>query len=61
MKIGVPKETTPGERRVALVPELVPKLAAFGLTVLVETGAGLEAGFPDQGYLEKGAQISRVG
>ena len=57
MKIGVPKETTPGERRVALVPELVPKLAASGLTVLVETGAGLEAGFPDQGYLEKGAQI----
>ncbi len=57
MKIGVPKETAPGERRVALVPELVPKLAASGLTVLVETGAGLEAGFPDQGYLEKGAQI----
>lgn len=57
MNVGVPKETSPGERRVAVVPELVPKLAAAGLTVLVEAGAGLEAGFPDDRYSEKGAQI----
>jgi NAD(P) transhydrogenase subunit alpha len=57
MNIGVPKETAQGERRVALVPELVPKLAGAGLTVLIEAGAGLEAGFTDESYLEKGARI----
>ena len=59
MNVGVPKETARGERRVALVPELVPKLAAAGLTVVVEAGAGMEAGFTDESYLQKGAQIQR--
>jgi NAD(P) transhydrogenase subunit alpha len=57
VRIGVPKETVPGERRVALVPELVPKLTGLGLTVAIQTGAGLDAGFPDRSYVEKGAQI----
>ena len=43
MRIGVPKETTQGERRVALVPEVVGKLTASGLEVLVESGAGAAA------------------
>lgn len=57
MIIGVPKETVAGERRVALVPELVPKLTQLGLEVIVEWRAGLEAGFSDSSYVEKGARI----
>jgi NAD(P) transhydrogenase subunit alpha len=57
MIVGVPKETDPGESRVALVPELLPKLAAVGHTVLVEPGAGALAGFPDQAYRAGGAQL----
>src|SRR5882724_3556217 len=57
MILSVPKETVPGERRVALVPELVPKLTATGLEVFIQSGAGAEAGFPDASYLEKGARI----
>jgi proton-translocating NAD(P)+ transhydrogenase subunit alpha len=57
MILSVPKETTPGERRVALVPELVPKLTATGLEVFIQSGAGAEAGLPDASYLEKGARI----
>jgi len=55
--IGVPKESYPGERRVALVPLVVPNLAKAGLEVVVQSGAGLEAGYPDALYLEKGARI----
>jgi len=55
--IGVPKESYPGERRVALVPMVVPNLAKAGFEVVLETGAGLEAGYPDALYLEKGAKI----
>jgi NAD(P) transhydrogenase subunit alpha len=40
-----------------LVPELVPKLTRLGISVAIQTGAGLAAGFPDQSYVEKGAQI----
>ena len=57
MRVAVPKETTPGERRVALVPEIVRKLMASGFEVAVETGAGAAAGFPDREYEQAGAQI----
>ncbi len=55
MIVGIPKEIVPGERRVALVPELVPKLKQAGLEVVVESGAGAAAGFLDSSYTEKGA------
>ena len=58
MILGVPKETFPGERRVAVVPAVVQGLKKAGLEVLVESGAGLEAGFPDTLYEEKGARIA---
>ena len=57
MIIGVPKESYPGERRVALVPMVIPILAKAGFEVLVETEAGAEAGYPDARYVEKGAKI----
>jgi proton-translocating NAD(P)+ transhydrogenase subunit alpha len=55
--IGVPKESYPGERRVALVPLVVPTLAKAGFEVLIESGAGTGAGYPDAQYTEKGAKI----
>ena len=58
MKVGVPKESAPGERRVALVPESVGRLAAVGSEVTVETGAGAAAGFPDDAYREAGARVA---
>ncbi len=57
MIVGVPKESFPGERRVALVPVVVPTLTKAGWEVVVEAGAGVEAGYPDEGYVEKGAKI----
>ncbi|MGH7381107.1 MAG: Re/Si-specific NAD(P)(+) transhydrogenase subunit alpha [Candidatus Methylomirabilales bacterium] len=57
MILGVPTERLPGERRVALVPELVPKLTKAGLEVLVQSGAGAAAGFSDPSYLERGARL----
>jgi NAD(P) transhydrogenase subunit alpha len=57
MIVGVVKETFPGERRVALVPGVLPSITKAGAEVIVEAGAGLEAGFPDQEYEEKGAKI----
>ena len=57
MIIGVPKESYPGERRVALVPLVVPNLLKAGLEVVIESGAGVEAGYPDALYVEKGAKI----
>jgi NAD(P) transhydrogenase subunit alpha len=57
MKVGVIRETTPGERRVALVPETVGKLAAAGFDVVVEPGAGAAASFPDEAYTEAGASL----
>jgi H+-translocating NAD(P) transhydrogenase subunit alpha len=56
--IGVPKESYPGERRVALVPLVVPQLAKGGHQVLVEAGAGAAAGYPDAQYSEKGGTIA---
>jgi len=55
--VGVPKESFPGERRVALVPSAVPTLAKAGMEVAVETGAGAEAGYPDADFAAKGAKI----
>lgn len=57
MIVGVPKESFPGERRVGLVPMVVPNLAKAGLEVIIETGAGVEAGYPDTAYTDKGAKI----
>ena len=58
MIVGVPRETYPGERRVALVPAVIPNLEKAGLEVVVETGAGLEAGYPDAEYTAKGAKMA---
>ncbi len=58
MIIGVPKEIYPGERRVAIVPLVVPNLIKAGFEVTVQTGAGIEAGYPDALYVEKGAKIA---
>jgi H+-translocating NAD(P) transhydrogenase subunit alpha len=58
MRVAVPKETAPGERRVALVPETISKLGAAGFDVLIERGAGEAAGFPDGAYADAGATVS---
>jgi NAD(P) transhydrogenase subunit alpha len=55
--VGVPKESYPGERRVGLVPVVVPSLIKAGFEVVIEAGAGVEAGYLDAHYLEKGARI----
>jgi H+-translocating NAD(P) transhydrogenase subunit alpha len=57
MKVGVAKESVPGERRVALVPESVERLRGANATVLVERGAGEEASFPDKLYTDAGATV----
>jgi NAD(P) transhydrogenase subunit alpha len=56
MIVGVPKESFPGERRVALVPAVVPNLAKAGFEVIVEAGAGVGAGYLDADYTAKGAK-----
>src|ERR1700692_1383809 len=58
MRIGVPKETAAGEHRVALVPEVVSKLTAKGLEVLVQNGAGSDALLPDAAFLQAGARTT---
>ena len=57
MIVGVPRESFPGELRVALTPAVVPSLAKAGLEVVVEAGAGVRAGYPDADYVSKGAKI----
>ncbi len=57
MIVGVPRESFPGERRVALVPAAIPNLTKAGLEVVVEAGAGAAAGYPDADYAAKGAKI----
>ena len=57
MIIGVPKEIYPGERRVALVPAVLPTLTMAGFEVHIQAGAGVEAGYPDSVYSDKGAKI----
>ena len=59
VRLVVPKETTPGERRVALVPEVVQALVKSGATVAVESGAGTSAGYPDDAYAQVGASIEK--
>ncbi|HEX6809752.1 MAG TPA: Re/Si-specific NAD(P)(+) transhydrogenase subunit alpha, partial [Gemmatimonadaceae bacterium] len=58
MKIGVPRETVPGEKRVAVTPEVASKLVKAGFSVTVETGAGDAAGFSDGDYRSAGATIA---
>lgn len=57
MIVGVPRESYPGERRVGLVPVVVPLLVKAGFEVVIESGAGMQAGYPDAQYVEKGAKI----
>ena len=57
MIVGVPRESFPGERRVALIPAAIPNLTKAGLDVVVEAGAGVEAGYPDADYVAKGGKI----
>ena len=57
MIVGVPRESFPGERRVAMVPAVIPSLTKAGLEVVVEAGAGKEAGYLDADYAAKGAKI----
>ena len=56
MRVGVPKETTAGERRVTLVPETLGRLGD-GIDVIVEPGAGVAAAFPDEAYRDGGATL----
>src|ERR1035441_11020346 len=57
MIVGVPRESFPGERRVALIPAVIPSYTKAGIEVIVEAGAGVEAGYPDTQYIDKGAKI----
>ncbi|HEY4906003.1 MAG TPA: hypothetical protein VIH74_01015, partial [Candidatus Acidoferrum sp.] len=57
MIVGVPREGFPGERRVALVPAALANLSKIGLEVIVESGAGVESGYPDADYVAKGAKV----
>src|SRR5450631_815340 len=57
MRIGVPKETAAGEHRVALVPEVVTKLKAKGLDVVVQSGAGDDALLTDEAFRAAGAEV----
>jgi proton-translocating NAD(P)+ transhydrogenase subunit alpha len=57
MIVGVPREIFPGERRVALTPAVIPNLAKAGLEVVLEASAGLEAGYLDTEYVNKGAKV----
>ena len=58
MIVGVPKETYPGERRVAMVPSVIPILLKAGCEVLVEKAAGIDAGYEDAAYTSKGAKLA---
>ncbi|WP_447970156.1 Re/Si-specific NAD(P)(+) transhydrogenase subunit alpha [Nitrospira sp. M1] len=60
MIVGVPKESYPGEHRVALVPGVLESLKKTDLEVLVEKGAGEEAGYPDSAFTDKGAKIAET-
>ena len=57
LRVGVPKETAPGETLVALTPSHVPLLANAGLEVWIESGAGEAAGYEDDAYRSKGARV----
>ena len=57
LRIGIPREVFPGEKRVATVPEVVAKLIKLGFTVGVESGAGDAANFADDTYRAAGAEV----
>ncbi|MGZ3721032.1 MAG: NAD(P)(+) transhydrogenase (Re/Si-specific) subunit alpha, partial [Bdellovibrionota bacterium] len=57
MRIGIPKETRPGETRVAATPDSIKKLKKKNFTVAVESGAGLAAHYTDEAYIAAGAEI----
>src|SRR5437879_314939 len=57
MIVGIPKEILPGEKRVALVPELAPKVVKAGMEILVQSGAGDAAGFVDSSYSQPGVRL----
>ncbi len=57
MRIGVPKEIRPGEARVGLAPDVIGKLVKQGLEVIIESGAGVASGYPDDHYTKAGAQV----
>lgn len=58
LTVGIPRDARPDERRVAIVPATVPALSKLGLSVVVESGAGLESGFSDDDYREKQAEVA---
>jgi len=58
MKIGIPRETGPGERRVAIIPETVKKLAAKRIETVIEAGAGMASSFSDAEYQAAGATVA---
>ena len=58
MRVGIPRESAPGERRVALVPDAVAKLSEAGFDVVVEAGAGAAAAFPDEAFRDAGATLA---
>ncbi|HJO36981.1 MAG: Re/Si-specific NAD(P)(+) transhydrogenase subunit alpha [Vicinamibacterales bacterium] len=58
MIVGIPKETFPSERRVAIVPSAAPALTKAGLDILIEPTAGDDAGYPDAAFIEKGARLA---
>lgn len=58
ISVGVPKETFPGERRVAMIPRSCDALQKAGMSVIIEQGAGVEAGFPDDQYVARGARVA---
>ncbi len=60
MIIAIPKELLPGENRVACVPDVASKLIKSGFEVIVETNAGLNAGFRDDQYIKAGAKIANT-
>ena len=57
MRVGVTRETAAGERRVALVPDSVGRLAQTGIGVVLEPGSGVDASYPDDEYREAGAEL----
>ena len=57
MRVGVPKETWPGESRVAVIPAGAATLAKAGLQIAIEEGAGIQAGFTDEAYAAQGASV----
>ncbi len=57
LKVGIPKETYPGEKRVALIPANIPQFKKAGAEVIIQSGAGEEAGYPDSEYVKSGAEV----